>query len=171
MINDQFGIASKFVPRRSPNKFYQLGKVGNWFRSSIRRDPRKFFSSPRETYKLSKQTNVTIQRTIVSLVFKLKTKSSKMEKTEKKFSKLRIYQIIGVVQGDYDDRIHGIRRKPIFYLRSLAVFLLTNIVVLKIMASSIFIDQNDPIQFFLASWFNFLKPDGFHSARFYVGIW
>ena len=89
---------------------------------------------------------------------------------EKKFSKLKIFQIIGVVQGDYDDRIHRIKRKPVFYLRSLAILLLTNGVLIKIIVSSLFIDQDHPSQFFLASWFNFLKQDGYQSARFYVGL-
>ena len=89
---------------------------------------------------------------------------------EKKFSKIKIFQQIGFVQGNYDDDLHRIRRQPVFYLRSLTACLLIVFVGIKIAVSSLFIDQESPVQFFIASWFNYLKPDGYHSARFYVGL-
>lgn len=89
---------------------------------------------------------------------------------EKKFSKIKIYQLVGFVQGDYDERLHRIRRKPVFYLRSLVIFFLTTSVGAKIGVSCLLIDPDDRSQFFIGNWFNYLKANGTHSARFYIGL-
>lgn len=91
---------------------------------------------------------------------------------EKKFSKIQIYKYIGFVQGDYDDSLHRIRRKPINYFKSLAIYLLTISGGSKITVSSLFIDKEAPIQFFIGSWFNYLPQvsNVYQSARFYIGL-
>ena len=83
----------------------------------------------------------------------------------KKLEKIKIFQFIGFVQGEYDNDDKKIRKRPINYIKSFFVFISTLLLPFKLFLS-IFFDRHDTAQLYIGSWFNYLQ----NEIRFYMGL-